>query len=996
MAESKTKKRQAGSEGGGGGRRRKKTSGQTRSTAKNTGTKAKAVPDKPQDKGIPMSNEIQLIVAIGIMIILMLSNFGLCGYMGKALSSFFFGVFGCVQYIMPAAFCLGVFLLIANDYSTLSIKKCSAGFAALILISAFAQVIYQDSSVRGSELFSLAVEDHRTGGVLGGGIGLILKNGFGTAGALVILSCMMLLALIMLTQRSFVGFFQTNVSRGSRLMGEARQNHTLTRQQHMEERDRWQAEQDRAGARKRMPLSPDHLDRVRQVEEKLKQIQESRSRKQKTSAQAARERLMNEPDLHRDVPVFTSSEEIKSKDEMTELHPTIYPVTAEDNRTKPFEGELDFTAFSFNSGKSPEEFVEDISRNSKDLKMYLDSLEVYVPPYRTKGGAVLSELTVGGGSYVQETAASPEPEIHIPEPRQPSPKPEIHIPEPEQPSPEPEIHISGLESSISEQDEPITGPEPALPEPDKGTSGQSSSGKAPASGSDRKADAESIKINRAPAPAPVRERKAAKGDDYVFPPMNLLTSEEHSYSAAYDQELKETALKLQTTLESFGVRVTITDISCGPAVTRYEMFPEQGTKVSKIVSLTDDIKLNLAAADIRIEAPIPGKAAVGIEVPNKETMTVHLRDLIDNRLFRNFKSKLAFAVGKDIGGKIVVTDLAKMPHLLIAGATGSGKSVCINTLILSLLYKARPEEVKLIMIDPKMVELSVYNGIPHLLIPVVTDPKKASGALNWAVAEMTDRYKKFAESNVRNIEGYNKKVESLTAPGEPGEGKLEKMPQIVIIIDELADLMMVAPGEVEDAIVRLSQLARAAGIHLVIATQRPSVNVITGLIKANVPSRIAFSVSSGVDSRTIIDMNGAEKLLGKGDMLFYPSGYQKPVRVQGALVGDAEVASVVEFIKQNEEVVYDDQVSESIVNSTSANSSVQDRDEYFEAAARFILEKDKATIGMLQRMFKIGFNRAARIMDQLADAGIVGPEEGTKPRQILMSQEQLDQYLEEY
>ena len=344
-----------------------------------------------------------------------------------------------------------------------------------------------------------------------------------------------------------------------------------------------------------------------------------------------------------------------------------------------------------------------------------------------------------------------------------------------------------------------------------------------------------------------------------------------------------------------------------------------------------------------------------------------------------------------------MADLAKMPHLLIAGATGSGKSVCINTLIMSILYKASPTEVKLIMIDPKMVELSTYNGIPHLLIPVVTDPKKASGALNWAVAEMTDRYKKFTECSVRNIEGYNKKVDELIASGEVDGDKMTKMPQIVIIIDELADLMMVAPGEVEDAIVRLSQLARAAGIHLVIATLRPSVNVINGLIKANVLSRIAFSVSSGVDSRTIIDMNGAEKLLGKGDMLFYPSGYQKPVRVQGAFVSDAEVSKVVEFLKENEDVaVYDDKVSETIENKIKNNSTSKDKDEYFEAAARFIMEKDKATIGMLQRMFKIGFNRAARIIDQLADAGIVGPEDGTKPRKILMTPEQLDQYFEEY
>ena len=439
----------------------------------------------------------------------------------------------------------------------------------------------------------------------------------------------------------------------------------------------------------------------------------------------------------------------------------------------------------------------------------------------------------------------------------------------------------------------------------------------------------------------------------------------------------------------------MTNISCGPSVTRYELLPEQGVKVSKIVGLTDDIKLSLAAADIRIEAPIPGKSAVGIEVPNKENNIVYLRELLDSDSFKNHKSRLAFAVGKDIGGQVVVTDIAKMPHLLIAGATGSGKSVCINTLIMSIIFKSDPKDVKMIMVDPKVVELSVYNGIPHLLIPVVTDPKKASGALNWAVAEMTDRYKKFAECNVRDLKGYNEKVDKLT--DIPDDKKPKKLPQIVIIIDELADLMMVAPGEVEDSICRLAQLARAAGIHLVIATQRPSVNVITGLIKANVPSRIAFAVSSGVDSRTIIDMNGAEKLLGKGDMLFYPAGFPKPQRVQGAFVSDEEVGRVVEFLtEQGMTAQYnEDVISRVAAPSSDGGSSSAGRDEYFAQAGKFIIEKDKASIGMLQRVFKIGFNRAARIMDQLAEAGVVGEEEGTKPRKVLMSPEQFEELLEQ-
>ena len=499
----------------------------------------------------------------------------------------------------------------------------------------------------------------------------------------------------------------------------------------------------------------------------------------------------------------------------------------------------------------------------------------------------------------------------------------------------------------------------------------------------------------------IKKSEGKQPKEYVFPPLSLLKHGKKSGGDS-DTHLRQTAMKLQQTLQNFNVNVTVTNVSCGPSVTRYELQPEQGVKVSKIVGLADDIKLNLAAADIRIEAPIPGKAAVGIEVPNKENTAVMLRDLLETDEFQKHESKIAFAAGRDIAGKVVVADIMKIPHVLIAGATGSGKSVCINTLIMSILYKADPKDVKLIMIDPKVVELSVYNGIPHLMIPVVTDPKKAAGALNWAVAEMMKRYDLFAQYNVRDLKGYNAKVETIEAIEE--EGKPEKLPQIVIIVDELADLMMVAPGEVEESICRLAQLARAAGIHLVLATQRPSVNVITGLIKANMPSRIAFSVSSGVDSRTIIDMNGAEKLLGKGDMLFYPAGYQKPARVQGAFVSDKEVQAVVDFlVKNSESVQYNEEITNH-VNSTSVaaggaasgNSGADDRDAYFVDAGKFIIEKDKASIGMLQRVFKIGFNRAARIMDQLAEAGVVGEEEGTKPRKVLMSMEQFEQYIEEH
>ncbi|WP_078037948.1 FtsK/SpoIIIE family DNA translocase [Oribacterium sp. C9] len=490
----------------------------------------------------------------------------------------------------------------------------------------------------------------------------------------------------------------------------------------------------------------------------------------------------------------------------------------------------------------------------------------------------------------------------------------------------------------------------------------------------------------------IKQKKPQK--PYVIPPLSLLST-----GGAQDmdsrEEIRQNAVILQETLKSFDIEVKITDISVGPSVTRYEIQPDIGVKVSKIVSLTDDIKMRLAATDIRIEAPIPGKSAVGIEVPNKHSSVVHLGDVLRSPDFADAKSKIAFGVGKDISGKTIVTDIAKMPHLLIAGSTGSGKSVCINTLIMSMLFKYKPEELRMIMVDPKVVELSVYNGIPHLLIPVVVDPKKAAAALNWAVAEMTERYKKFAETGSRDLKGYNEKIERIiNDPEIPEDQKPEKLPQIVIIIDELADLMMVSSQEVEDAICRIAQLARAAGMHLVIATQRPTVNVITGLIKANVPSRIAFAVSSGTDSRTIIDMNGAEKLLGKGDMLFFPQGIPKPVRVQGAFVSDQEVSAVTEFIKKTMgDVEYSEDIQAKVQSGGSSGSSggaQSDMDELFHDAGQLIIESEKASIGMLQRKFRIGFNRAARIMDQLADANVVGPEEGTKPRKILMTLAEFD------
>ena len=479
-------------------------------------------------------------------------------------------------------------------------------------------------------------------------------------------------------------------------------------------------------------------------------------------------------------------------------------------------------------------------------------------------------------------------------------------------------------------------------------------------------------------------------ENYEYPPIELLGKPAKKALKGGAKALTDTATKLQKTLYSFGVSAKVENVSVGPAITRYELKPAEGVRVSKIANLADDIALNLAAETIRIEAPIPGKQAVGIEVPNKEKEAVHLREVLESEEFQNNKSKLTVALGKDVAGNIQLADIAKMPHVLIAGSTGSGKSVCINTIISSIIYNAKPSEVKLVMVDPKVVELSVYNGIPHLLIPVVTDPKKAAGALAWAVQEMDDRYNKFAQKGVRDLKGYNKAIEK-----EEGVGKL---PQIVIIVDELADLMMVAAKDVEEAICRLAQKARAAGMHLVIATQRPSVDVITGLIKANIPSRIAFAVSSQVDSRTILDSVGAEKLLGKGDMLFFPSGAPKPLRVQGAFVSDEEVEKIVDFVKQNGTATYSEDILESIEKNNKTDKEIaqeadadDETDPFLMDAIETVVETGQASTSFIQRRFKVGYARAGRIIDQMEERGIISGYQGSKPREVLMSKERLEE-----
>lgn len=596
------------------------------------------------------------------------------------------------------------------------------------------------------------------------------------------------------------------------------------------------------------------------------------------------------------------------------------------------------------------------------------------------------EVSATAEAFGDGRPAEPEEELPVipAEPEMPEAPAEVPEPEPEaEPAPAaPELEVPAEPDHeyIDEIIRRMAQKQAAARE--KAEAARPAATAAPAAPAEPAAPQETLEPAAPAAPQPERS--------YVFPSITLLNEPQPRNTALDSEQLKQNAQRLVDTLQSFGVQTRIIDISRGPAVTRYELQPSAGVKISKITNLADDIALNLAASGVRIEAPIPGKPAVGIEVPNKDISTVTLREVIDSGAFVEAKSKLSVALGRDIAGNLMLADLAKMPHVLIAGATGSGKSVCINSIIMSILYKATDQEVKLLMIDPKVVELGIYNGIPHLLVPVVTDPKKAAGALNWAVGEMLRRYKTFAENNVRDLESYNEMARSHET--------LPTMPQIVIIIDELSDLMMAAPKDVEDAICRLAQMARAAGMHLVIATQRPSVDVITGIIKANVPSRIAFAVSSQVDSRTILDAGGAEKLLGRGDMLYAPVGSPKPVRVQGCFVSNKEVERVVDFIKEGQTHSYDNQVMEEIEKNIPAEKGSKsssgedgggfdDHDELLMDAIECVVEAGQASTSMIQRRLKVGYARAGRLVDEMEEMGIVGPFEGSKPRQVLISKE---------
>ena len=913
---------------------------QTRRTASRSSsqrsTRSSSSARRQEEIDYSLRSELVVIAMVALTIFLFLCNFGVCGDLGSAVSGILFGFFGFTAYFAPLVALGAVLIFVANFGSPAAKRKVISGIVLFFILGIIAELMtgraQQAQNYDIAFIFNSAKEGRNGGGFFGGSFAYLSYKHLSFAGTALLLLVVGIVCIVIFTEQSFVG----GITKGGRkLIEKTREDAANYRDYAERRREEYERRREEIKEEKRLAIEQKEDEKILRMEKNVRGVM---------------------------IDTHISEEDVR-EDQAETVHMNKDEVVKVGNVFIPDE----------------EEFHDDIHEivlNKPEIKTNVepDGQRVLVTEPRIHGmdnDPVEDEpiaLPDMMGTKLVAKPAAPEPQDDI--------------------LPDVPIHAEDLGNGMNG---------------DYAIHAQEHISRSPGASSKITSTAEAVHVPSGPGPHTVnvgmeKEIEAHKqtlNKKYVFPPVSLLEKGVKNKNIESARQLKETALKLQETLKTFGVNVTVTDISQGPSVTRFELQPEAGVRVNKIVGLADDIKMNLAASDIRIEAPIPGKAAVGIEVPNKENQAVALRDLFESKEFKDFSSKLAFAVGKDIAGKTVVTDIAKMPHLLIAGATGSGKSVCINTIIMSLIYKAKPEEVQMIMIDPKIVELSIYNGIPHLMIPVVTDPKKAAAALNWAVAEMTNRYKKFAEAGVRDLKGYNKLAEN--------DPEKQVLPQLVVIVDELADLMMVSANEVEDAICRLTQLARAAGIHLIIATQRPSVDVITGLIKANMPSRVAFAVSSGVDSRTILDINGAEKLLGKGDMLFYPQGYTKPARMQGAFVSDKEVQAVTDFLRnQGIETSYGEEIEQQIQNIQSQSGSGgsagggepgSDRDEYFVQAGEMIIDKEKASIGMLQRVFKIGFNRAARIMDQLCEAGVVGDEEGTKPRKVLMTKVQFEEML---
>ena len=1020
---------------------------------------------KVEREGFLSENKYELLFIFTsvISIVLLLSNFNLVGPVGRGVNSFLFGCIGVMTWIFPFYVFFASIFMLANVGNKRVRNKVMASAGLLLAFGGiFELASYGDlSDIPWKDLYTMSVENKDGGGFLGGALAKVFNLGLAQVGAYLLLIAIIIMIVIYLTGKLITSAINERVTETRETIAEykneamldarAKAEEKLARRKELREIRRAERERIRqARAEEDERLRQEEMDRKRAISEEIIQerIKANIENKKKLEEEAKQEGIKKEEEKDSAKNgVAEEANEAVNNETVSEIKKPSEKEAASDNQSitedtadinKEVEvkeiGETEKSQLSFLIHRANED--KKISEGNKD-EFYLKEIndkfgegeDLWQPEgeeRKTYEGTYDKAETDGkaelGGIEESEVKAEEEDKEEDKEDLRDEAENEVSFHKLDKNYYETdetdfEDDIDEYEDLLDDEDEEEIVHQKSILEIEKerllekktitGNKALESTFGDGGNNSATSTDISNIpeNINNS-----AKERRddgieplipdisvanpSAPPKPYVFPPISLLSKAEGDEDGITDEELHDTARKLQETLTAFGVNVKVTDVSCGPSVTRYELQPEQGVKVSKITALTDDIKLNLAAADIRIEAPIPGKAAVGIEVPNKKNLMVYFRDLIENKDFNEHQSKLAFAVGKDIGGQTMISDIAKMPHLLIAGATGSGKSVCINTLIMSILYKAKPSEVKLIMVDPKVVELSVYNGIPHLLLPVVTDPKKAAAALNWAVAEMNRRYKLFSDMKVREIKGFNKKV---------GKDSPEWMPQIVIIVDELADLMMVSSKEVEEAICRLAQLARAAGIHLVIATQRPSVNVITGLIKANVPSRIAFAVSSQVDSRTILDGAGAEKLLGKGDMLFFPSGYPKPVRVQGAFVSDNEVSDVVEFIKENNDPAHKAADITEQVNAAAQVESIKEGntpaeeddgfDAYFEEAGKLVIDKDKASIGMFQRVYRIGFNRAARIMDQLAEAGVVSAEDGTKPRKVLMSKDDFEAFI---
>ena len=866
----------------------------TRKRQSSSGRKTKKERMQEMERAEEFRREIILWVIVAVSLLLFISNLGIGGKVGGAVSGFFFGLFGMIAYIFPIILLVGSFFGISNKDNAFAIVKLVAAILFAVFICVFLYlVVYGKEVVTPATAFADSRQTKIGGGLVGALIGYFIVPAFGLIGSYIIDIIVLIVTLVLITGKSAMRGMKAG---GEKVYASAKEN--------------------------------------------SEKYQEYRQYKAEEKAKRRRDRKVSGVSTDTKI-VDKGAEPNKISDEMGEIHIDSY-------------------------SQFPEVKEEQLTRlTSESMAELLPNVNI-APSVPEPAPA---------DAYAANPAAANIPAWEAAPVTQEREAMESTIPE-----------IDPLDIEIQAPEELFE--EPPVVEKTKRRA---------------RANADEIETGIKEVEETISKSENNSVSGYVPPDINILHKGDANAVGNTKAQLKETAGKLEKTMQIFGVKAKVTDYCCGPTVTRYEVQPELGVKVSKIVNLADDIKFALAATDVRIEAPIPGKSAVGIEVPNAQNVTVPFRDLVESQEFKSKKSPITFALGRDIAGQVVVADLAKMPHLMIAGSTGSGKSVCINTIITSILYKAGPDEVKLIMIDPKVVELSVYNGIPHLLIPVVTDPKKAAGALNWAVQEMTDRYQKFADANVREINGYNEKIETMEVP--EGQERPKKMERIVVIVDELADLMMVASKDVETAICRLAQLARAAGIHLIIATQRPSADVITGIIRANMPSRIAFAVSTATDSRIILDQAGADRLLGKGDMLFNPQGAPTPHRIQGAFISDNEIAAIIDDVKEKNGESASNEAIQNAVNAAQVSSqavAISDggadddgRDALFTDAAKIIVDKEKASIGMLQRYLKVGFNRAARIMDQLEEAGIVGPEEGTKPRMVLVTTEELSSIIDE-